>query len=168
MDNPNIPHSRGASQMELAYYVSLGRRALLLSSVLLVGCFALFAQQDAPPATTAPPEHRRGPGVERELNELTRVLTLTEEQRAQVKTLLAERRQQMEALRNGTAEGANTSQQPRPTREQMDAIHEATSTKITALLNEDQKPKFAAWEQQRKAEMEKWRGQQGQGAPQPQ
>jgi len=97
--------------------------------------------------------HQRGGGIERELSELTQVLALTGDQQAQVKALLIERREKMEALRSGGSQ---------PNREQMEAIRQDANGKIRALLNDDQKAKFAAWQQQR---MERRRGQGGGEAP---
>ena len=49
-------------------------------------------------------------------------------------------------------------------REQLEAVRNDTDTKITALLNDDQKTKFAAWQQERKRRMER---RQGPDAPAP-
>jgi Spy/CpxP family protein refolding chaperone len=97
----------------------------------------------------------RGPNAERELGQLTYHLSLTPDQQTQVKALLQERRGKMEALRSGGTP---------PTREQMMTIRKDTDTKISALLNEDQKTKFAALQQER---MEHRRGPGGPGGDQP-
>jgi len=126
-------------------------RRTMLAAVLLAGSCALWAQADQPPG---PPEGQmrgRGPNAERELGQLTQTLTLTPDQQTQVKSLLQERRGKMEALRS--------SGNP-PSHEQMEAIRKDTDTKISALLNDDQKTKFAAWQQQR---ME--HGRRGPGGP---
>jgi Spy/CpxP family protein refolding chaperone len=137
---------------------SFARRAVL-AAVLLAGSCALWAQADQPPAPpTGPPQGEmrgRGPNAERELGQLTQTLTLTPDQQTQVKALLQERRGKMEALRS--------SGNP-PSREQMQAIRKDTDAKISALLNEDQKTKFAAWQQQR---MQGRRGPGGPGGEQP-
>jgi Spy/CpxP family protein refolding chaperone len=136
--------------IEFNYFVSVARRTLMLAAVLAASCCGLCAQADGAGAGQM---HPRGGNPERELRELTRVLTLNEDQQGQVKMVLGERRQKMEALRaSGT----------QPTREQMMAIHKESNAKITELLNEDQKAKFAAWQQQRM----QWRhGAGGEGAP---
>jgi Spy/CpxP family protein refolding chaperone len=83
----------------------------------------------------------RGPNAERELlGQLTQTLSLTPDQQTQVKALLQERRGKMEALRSSGTQ---------PTREQMEGIRKDIDAKISALLNDDQKAKFAAWQQQR-------------------
>jgi protein CpxP len=128
----------------------LAKRTLLLAGVLALASTAVWAQNDAPPAGQMRP---RGGNPERELQQLTQRLDLTADQQGQVKTLLAERTKKMEALRNA-APSADGSAQPAP-REQMEAIRNDTDTKISALLNEDQKAKFAAFEQERKQRMER-------------
>jgi Spy/CpxP family protein refolding chaperone len=137
---------------------SFTRRAVL-AAVLLAGSCALWAQADQPQAApSGPPQGQmrgRGPNAERELGQLTQTLSLTPDQQTQVKALLEQRRGKMEALRSG--------ENP-PTREQMQAIRKDTDAKISALLNDDQKTKFAAWQQQR---MEGRRGPGGPGGDQP-
>jgi Spy/CpxP family protein refolding chaperone len=138
--------------------VSRYARRTLLAGVLAVSCCALWAQNDAPPAGEM---GRRGGNPERELQRLTQVLSLTPDQQTQVKGLLAERRQKMEELRkNADASGQATP----PSREQAEAIRNDTDTKISALLNNDQKGKFAALQQERKARMQQ---RQGGDAPPP-
>jgi len=133
----------------------LARRTLLLAGLMVAGSCALWAQAD-PQAAPPPGEMRhRGPDAERELAQLTQALSLTGDQQAQVKTILAERRQKMEALRSSDAQ---------PTREQMESVRKDSDAKISALLNDDQKAKFTAWQQQR---MERRRGPGGDQPPPP-
>lgn len=139
--------------------------AAFLVAIPLVGSPTLQAQNDAPPAGPPPGGmHGRG-GPERELEHLTQMLSLTADQQSQVKTLLTERRQKMEALRNSNSETSGQAATPR--REQMESIRNETDTKITALLNDDQKTKFAAWQAERKARMEHREGGGPDGAPPP-
>ena len=123
-------------------------RALLMAGLLVAGSCTLSVPANA--------QGRGGMGqrgIERQLTELTQVLTLTGVQQSQVKVLLEERRAKMESLRSsGTP----------PTMEQMMAVRQDTNGKIRDLLNDDQKAKFAAWQQQR---MEQRRGQGGGGVP---
>jgi periplasmic protein CpxP/Spy len=133
---------------------SFSARTLLLATFLAAGSGALWAQSDQPPA--GPPAGQmgqRGPNAERELVQLTEALALTPDQQTQVKAILKERREKMDALRSSGAQ---------PTREQMMGLRKDSDTKIAALLNDDQKTKFAAWQQQR---MERRRG--GGDAPPP-
>ena len=121
--------------------------ALLMAGILVAGCFAFSA------SANAQGRGRRGGGIDRELAELTQVLALTTDQQIQVKNLLVERRAKMEALRSGGAP---------PSREQMMAVHQETNEKIRAVLNDDQKVKFEAWQQQNR---ERRHGQGGGEAP---
>jgi Spy/CpxP family protein refolding chaperone len=162
--------------IEFAYGFLLARRTLVLAAVLVASCGAIWAQADgqASPPTNGPAPgemHRRGPGVERELAQLTHVLSLSAEQQTQVKALLTAQRQQFEALRNPSAANGSSNEAAPPSREQMEAIRQGTDSKIAALLNDDQKTKFAAWQQQRKQRMQRRRGPDSQpdnqGAPNP-
>jgi protein CpxP len=146
--------------------VSAGR-GFLLAGILVAGSGLLHAQNDAPPPTGPDgPMHQRG-NPERQLQMLTRVLSLTPDQQTQVKALLAEQRTKMEALRSSAASADAETQGGPPNRAQMEAIHNDTDTKITALLNDDQKTKFAAWQQQRKERMERRGGPDGPPPPPP-
>jgi protein CpxP len=138
------------------------KRTLLLAGVLAVSSCALLAQNDAPPAGQM---RGRSGNPERELQQLTHVLSLTPDQQTQVKALLAERRQKMEELRKASAGTDTSAQAATPIRDQMMAIRSATDTKITALLNDDQKSKFAAWQQEREARMKQRQG--GEAPPPP-
>jgi Spy/CpxP family protein refolding chaperone len=146
---------------ELKHGSMVARRTLVLAGVLAVACCALWAQNAPPPTGVT---GQRGPNQERELQQLTQVLSLTADQQAEVKSLLAERREKMEELRKSGSGGDASGQGAQPSREQMEAIRNDTDNKITALLNDDQKTKFAAWQQQRKERMEH-RG--GPGGPPP-
>jgi periplasmic protein CpxP/Spy len=131
--------------------ISRYARRTLLAGVLAVSCSALWTQQnDAPPAGQM---GRRG-NPERELQQLTQVLSLSADQQTQVKGLLAERRQKVEELRKAASGSDAATQAATPSREQMEAIRNDTDTKINALLNDEQKGKFAAWQQGRKARMQ--------------
>jgi Spy/CpxP family protein refolding chaperone len=90
---------------------------------------------------------------------LTQRLNLTADQQTQVKAVLTEQRQKMEALRNAApADSADSSQATPNRRQQMEAIRTDTDTKITALLNDDQKAKYAAMVQKRNQRMEEHGG----------
>jgi len=138
---------------------SLFTRRAVLAVALLAGSCALWAQADQSPASpNGPPTGQmrgRGPDTERELGQLTHHLSLTPDQQTQIKALLQERHSKVEALRSG---------ENRPSREQMQAIRKDTDAKIVALLNDDQKTKFAALQEQR---MEHRRGPGGPGGDQP-
>ncbi|MGA2217994.1 MAG: hypothetical protein ABSG51_07900 [Terracidiphilus sp.] len=134
----------------------MARRTLLVA-MLVAGSCALWAQAGQSDQPSSPPagqmEHRR-PNAEWELARLTDALSLTPDQQSQVKALLQQRHEKMQALR---ADGT------RPTREQMMGVRKETDAKISALLTDEQKAKFAAVRQQ----MEHDRGGNGHGTPPP-
>jgi Spy/CpxP family protein refolding chaperone len=140
--------------MKFAKQFLPARRTLLMAAVLATTSCALWAQSDQ--AQPGGGMRGGGPNVDRQLGQLTQALTLTADQQTQVKALLEQRRGKMEALRaSGT----------QPTREQMEGIRKDTDAKITALLSDDQKTKYAAWQQER---MERRRGGGGgDGVPPP-
>jgi Spy/CpxP family protein refolding chaperone len=110
-------------------------------------------------------QQSRGPSVDRELKQLTQMLTLTTAQQIQVKAILTDQHQQIEALfnqskpaaQNGkTTSDAASSDDQRPDWEAMQkmrtaakAIREDANAKIAETLTDDQKVKFAAWEKKR-------------------
>jgi len=132
------------------------RRTLLLATTLAAGSFGLWAQA-APPAGPPPdsPMRHRGPNGRGELGQLTEALALTPDQQTQVGAVLKERRDRIVAFRTGGGQ---------PTHEQMEAVRKDTDAKINALLNDDQKAKYAAWEKER---MERRRGPGGEGGAPP-
>jgi periplasmic protein CpxP/Spy len=145
--------------MKFGIRSSLASQVLLMAGLLTVTSGALWAQADAPPADGPPPGRMgRGFNPERQLQMLTRVLSLTTEQQVQVKTVLTEQSQKMEELRKSSSTTDASAQSGPPNREQMEAIRNDTDSKIAALLNDDQKTKFAAWQQQRKERMEHHEG----------
>jgi Spy/CpxP family protein refolding chaperone len=136
---------------------------LAASCALLGLCtLALHAQSDAPqgPPPGDGPHGQwrggRGGGPERQLAMLTHRLNLTAEQQTGVKALLEQQATQMMALRTKTPSESATPPTPEARaaeRKQMDAIRDETDTKITALLNDDQKKTFSDMVAQRKAAM---------------
>jgi hypothetical protein len=140
--------------IELLYIFSLTRRALLMCSILIGNCLILRGQTvgstahqpNSPGPAQAAGEN--GAHIERELRILTERLELTDGQKPQVKSLLAEQQQQIEDFRRsiqndpGTAGSADAKVQ---------AIRNATEAKIAALLSEGQKLAFAIWQEQRNA-----------------
>ena len=114
---------------------------LLCSGGLMVS--AAMAQQDAPPPppdgqTQGPPpgghDGRFGPG--HRLDMLAKQLNLSDDQKAQAKTIFQGERAKVEALHS------NTSLSEQDRRAQMRVIHEDEDVKIHAILTPDQKTKY--------------------------
>jgi len=129
---------------------------------LAVGGGAM-GQDNAAPAAAPGQEQGRGPGrmnPDRQLEHMTRELGLSADQQNQIKPLLIDRQQKMEAL----FQDQSIAQQDR--RSRMQSIRQESQSKIEAVLNDQQKQKFATMQEHRD------RGGPGGGpqesAPQPQ
>ncbi len=137
---------------------------LLCAGGLMVS--AAMAQQDTPPppdgAMQGPPPggHGRG-GPEHRLEMMKHHLNLTDDQTAQLKTVLEGERAKMEALRS------NTSLTPQDRRAQMMAIHQDGDSKIHAFLTPDQKTKFDEMEARQREHMQEGRRGGPDGPPPP-
>ena len=150
-------------------------RVLTLAAVVALAGTLLHAQ-DGPPPGPPPGEMQdgpqQGPGVDRQLKHLTKLLTLTSDQQAQVKVILTDQQQQIKALfdQARSSSGVSSSDTGGPTpetmtaqRTQMRLIRDAANSKIAAVLTDEQKAKFTAWlDQQKKRE-----AQQGDDMPPP-
>jgi protein CpxP len=117
---------------------------LALSGLLALGATgAAFAQDNPPPPPSqdqaGPPQSGRG-GMrmdpDHQLARLTSALNLTTDQQSQIKPLLVDRQQKMQAL----MQNQSLSQDDR--RAQARTISQGTNNSIKALLTDDQKQKF--------------------------
>jgi septal ring factor EnvC (AmiA/AmiB activator) len=147
--------------IDIYYLASIARRALLICSLLIVGCFELLGQPSGPPgppldAPITQNDMDHGQSVDREVKQLTQRLALTDEQRSHVKALLTNQKQQIDALRRSMQTDLGKSDDKL---EKMDELRDFTDTKIVALLNNSQKIKFAAWKHERRTAMERERQQ---------
>jgi Spy/CpxP family protein refolding chaperone len=104
------------------------------------------------------PELDQGPSAKHVLKQLTHLLTLTNDQQAQVKALLTDQQKQIEALSKRTQsardnnDGGPSQVTMMAARDEAKSIREDTYTKIAAVLTADQQTKFATWkEKQEKA-----------------
>lgn len=122
---------------------------LALSGLLALGVTgAAFAQDNPPPpppdqGQAAPPQGSRGMRMDpnRQLERLTQELNLTTDQQSQIKPLLVDRQQKMQAL----MQNESLSQDDR--RAQARTISMGTNNSIKALLTDEQKQKFEAMQQ---------------------
>ena len=118
---------------------------LALSGLLALGVTSAAFAQDTPPPPPSqdqagPPQGGRGMRMDpdQQLGHLTSALSLTTDQQTQIKPLLVERQQKMQAL----MQNQSLSQDDR--RAQMRTISQGTNNSIKAVLNDDQKQKFDA------------------------
>src|SRR5580698_1958511 len=140
----------------------------LLATGLTLCSAAVFAQQDnaAPaPEASAPQQGAGGHGQwgghqtpDEQVARMTKRYSLSADQQAQIKPILANQQQQMQALR----QDSSLSREDKMAK--MKSIHLDSSTKIQALLNDSQKQKFAQDQQRRQEHMEE-RGAAPAGGP---
>jgi len=144
-------------------------------ALLGLGSFTAYAQtrqpDNAEPTGAPHGNWRRGGGPERELQNLTRVLSLTPDQQTGVKALLEQQSTQFKALRAKTQTEAAGNTETAETRQagttQMDQIRDETNTKISALLDDNQKKTFADMIARRKAAMARHESREGNPPPPP-
>jgi len=101
-----------------------------------------------------PTPMRNGSNVDLQLQRMTELLTLTEEQKVSMKIVLTEHSQQIEQVFKEHLSEPGQPGQPPPAsvrksmHDAIKAVHLATYAKIDAILNRDQKAKFATWKKQ--------------------
>jgi periplasmic protein CpxP/Spy len=137
----------------------------LLATGLTLGTAAAFAQQDSPAAPDASAQQPGNGGGGRmgrmqmspddRLAQMTKRYNLSADQQTQIKPILADSQQQMMALRGDSS----MSREDKMTK--MMSIREASNSKISAILNDSQKQKFAEDQQKMQERMQ----QRGGGAP---
>ena len=112
--------------------------SLVLTGVLAIAGSAAFAQSDSTAQQPAPmaPGGRHGMSVDDQLARMTKALTLTPDQATQIKPILVNRQQQMEALH----QDQSMSQEDKMAK--MKSLREDSNTKIQAVLNDTQKQQF--------------------------
>jgi periplasmic protein CpxP/Spy len=157
----NTPHGDGFTPAKTLEVFTINMRNKLfpiaLSGMLVFGAGALLAQDNSAP----PPqqeqsggmEHgRRGMDPDRQLQHMTRQLDLSADQQNQIRPILADRQQKMQAL----WQNQSLSRQDRRT--QMQSIREDSKSKIEAVLNDQQKQKFDAMQEERGRHGGAWQG----------
>jgi hypothetical protein len=119
--------------------------AVALGGLIAIGAqAALYAQdQTAPPdgqqqSQEGPGHGRRMMNPDRQLEHMTKVLNLSADQQAQIKPILLDRQQKMQAV----FQDQTVAQQDR--RAKMQAIRQDTDSRIEAVLNDQQKQQFAS------------------------
>ena len=140
----------------------------LLATGLTLGSAAAFAQQDsaAPAPDASAPQQGGGHGQwgghqqspDEQVARMTKRYNLSSDQQAQIKPILANQQQQMQALR----QDSSLSREDKMAK--MKSIREDSSSKIQAVLNDSQKQKFAQDQQRRQQQMEE-RGAAPAGGP---
>lgn len=132
---------------------------LALSGLLAMGAGSVLYAQDS---SAAPAQEQQQQGQEngghgrhmdpdRQLQHMTKQLDLTADQQTQIRPILVDRQQKMQAL----WQNQSLSREDRHT--QMASIREDSKAKIEAVLNDQQKQKFEAMQER----MRGHRGEQG-------
>ena len=129
---------------------------IALSGILATGLSlcsaAAFAQQEAAPTpNTSAQQPMNGPvrmghehmDPDKAVAHMAKRYNLSSDQQTQIKPILVNQQQQMQALR----QDSSMSREDRMAK--MKGIHEDSSTKIHAILNDSQKQKFAEDQQKR-------------------
>jgi Spy/CpxP family protein refolding chaperone len=138
-----------------------------LCTIALTGLLGLgmtaFAQDQSTASTTAPSMH--GPrgqmmNPDRQLEHLTKSLNLSSDQQTQIKPILESQQQQMMQIH----QDQSLSREDKMTKAK--GVHEDTSSKIEAVLNDQQKQKYEAMQQKMQERMQERR--QGGAEAQPQ
>jgi periplasmic protein CpxP/Spy len=140
----------------------------LLATGLTLCSAAAFAQQDstaAPAPDASAPQQGGGHGQwgghqtpDEQVARMTKRYNLSSDQQAQIKPILANQQQQMQALRQDSSLSQNDKMA------KMKSIHEDSSSKIQAVLNDSQKQKFAQDQARRQQQMQE-RGAAPAGGP---
>jgi periplasmic protein CpxP/Spy len=122
----------------------------LLATGLTLCSAAAFAQQDtpAPDASAQQGGHRQPPTPDEQVARMTKRYNLSSDQQTQIKPILANQQQQMQALR----QDSSLSREDKMAK--MKSLRDDSSSKIQALLNDSQKQKFAQDQQRRQEHMQ--------------
>ncbi len=138
--------------------------------MLALGAQAALSAQEQAPATSDPQQGQWGHGQrhmmnpDRQLAHLTKTLNLSADQQSQIKPLLVDRQQKMQAL----WQNQSLSREDRLSKAQ--AIRQDARTKLEATLNDQQKQQFEALQakmQERRQQRMGGPNQAPTGAPQP-
>jgi protein CpxP len=137
-----------------------------LATGLTLCSAAAFAQQDnatAPTPDASAPQQGGGYGhqpksPDEQVARMTKRYNLSSDQQAQIKPIIANQQQQMQALR----QDSSLSREDKMAK--MKSLHEDSSTKIQAVLNDSQKQRFAQDQQRRQQQMQE-RGAAPAGGP---
>jgi hypothetical protein len=130
---------------------------LLATGLTLCSAAAFAQQQNAPPAPDASAQQPgNGQGQwghqhmtpDEQVARMSKRYNLSSDQQTQIKPILANQQQQMQALR----QDSSLSQGDKMAK--MKSIRDDSSTKIQALLNDSQKQKFAQDQQRRQEHMQ--------------
>jgi len=120
--------------------------------------FAQTAPAPAPDQSATPaPVVKAPPSPDKVVAMMTAKLNLTPDQAAKITPIVADRQQQMQAIR------ADTTSRPMQKMKKAKAVGDAADAKINAILTPDQQKQYAALEEQMKEQMKERREEQKSG-----
>ena len=119
-------------------------RKLILTGLSFLFAITLTFAQDINPETKA----------KQKVDELTQVLTLTEDQQTSILTIILEKVSATDAIKADTTLAADVAKQ------QLDLTNATALQKISELLNEDQKVAFAKYIEEKHAKKEEKQAEQ--------
>lgn len=124
------------------------RLFLVLGAVVAVGAGAMVQAQDNPAPPPPPSQQQTLPGPdsrrmspERQLQHLTQLLNLSQDQQDKIRPILEERQRKMRAVFE------DDSLAPADRRSQMMKIRDEETEKVKAVLTDEQKQKYEAMRQ---------------------
>lgn len=117
---------------------------VVVNGALAVGLAAASIPARAQDQGTQQTGARQMPSPDDVVQRLGEKLNLSDDQKAQIKPIIADRQQKMQALRS------DTSMRRRQKARQMKSIFEESDKKIKAILTPDQQKQYAELEQQMK------------------
>ncbi len=134
-----------------------------VAAMILTGAVCMLPMYSLPlqAADQSPAPLSGVPGPDQVVNILAGKLSLTDDQKAQITPIIAERQQKMRALQS------DTSERPRRKARKMKGILTDSDKKINAILTPDQQKQYAQIEQHMREQM-KQRMQQQKNAEPPQ
>ena len=143
---PHLPTTADVGHEEKGDYVKKLFIAMIVNGALVLGLAAASIparaqDQDAQSQSTGA---RQMPSPDDVVQRLGEKLTLSDDQKAQIKPIIADRQQKMQALRSDTS--LRRGQKGR----QMKSILEDSDKKINAILTPDQQKQYAELQQQMK------------------
>lgn len=130
---------------------------LLTASALIAIGAAMAAPQDQPAASPSPGNAQtshRHMDPDRQVKMLTKKLNLTADQQTQIRSVLTDRQQQFESIRN------DSSLAPKDRREKMHSLREDSEAKIRAVLTDTQKQTYDQMQEQMHQRMQRHRDQE--------
>ena len=137
-----------------------------LCSIALTGLLGLgmtaFAQDQSTAPATPPPMHgprHQGMNPDNQLAHLTKALNLTSDQQTQIKPILEDQQTQMMQIHQDTSLSRDDKMA------KAKSVHQDTTTKVEAVLNDQQKSKYEAMQQKMQERMQQRQGGGGAAAP---